>query len=124
MASEIPDTMLSNIWDFSLSRLKITMAALGNSTTQFPRGAPQTGGKWQMVSSSDWTSGFYPGCFWFAYEKSKDTTFTETVTVCLTQAPTCLFSKRQPNPFRPDIALWPALLTPGRLLFTITDGRK
>ena len=27
--------------------------------------------KWQLKSSDDWTSGFYPGCLWYAYELSK-----------------------------------------------------
>jgi unsaturated chondroitin disaccharide hydrolase len=75
MASSIPDTMLNSIWTFSQARLKATMAALGNSTSQYPRSAPQTGGKWGLVGSGDWTSGFYPGCLWLAYEKSGDTAF-------------------------------------------------
>ncbi len=74
-AASLPDTMLANVWNFSLARLRATMTALGNSTTQFPRTAPQTGGVWQMVGASDWTSGFYPGCLWLAYEKSSDTAF-------------------------------------------------
>ena len=51
------------------------MTDLGGNTSQFPRRAPQTSGKWEYVGSGDWTSGFYPGCLWFAYEKTDDTTF-------------------------------------------------
>ena len=29
-------------------------------------------GKVRMVASRDWTSGFYPGCLWYAYELSDD----------------------------------------------------
>jgi len=31
--------------------------------------------KWKLKKSSDWTSGFYPGCLWRAYELSKDVRF-------------------------------------------------
>ena len=75
IASSIPQAQLDSMWSFSTSRLKATMAALGNSTSQFPRGAPQTGGKWNLVGPGDWVSGFYPGCLWFAYDKTKDTAF-------------------------------------------------
>lgn len=74
-AASLPDTMLANIWNFSLARLRATMTALGNSTTQFPRSASKTSGTWGTVGASDWTSGFYPGCLWYAYEKSGDTMF-------------------------------------------------
>jgi len=74
-AASLPDTMLTNAWAFSLARLRTTMTALGNNTTQFPRRATQTGGTWVTVAASDWTSGFYPGCLWLAYEKSGDTMF-------------------------------------------------
>ncbi len=74
-AASLPDTMLTNAWNFSLARLRTTMTALGNNTTQFPRSASQTGGAWTTVASTDWTSGFYPGCLWLAYEKSGDTLF-------------------------------------------------
>jgi unsaturated chondroitin disaccharide hydrolase len=70
-AASLPDTMLTNAWSFSLARLKSTMSAI-TDTTKFPRSASQT---WTTVASSDWTSGFYPGCLWLAYEKSGDTTF-------------------------------------------------
>jgi unsaturated chondroitin disaccharide hydrolase len=75
-ASSLSAPMLDSIWNFSLTRLRATMTQLGNSTTSFPRRAPQTGDVWQTVGASDWTSGFYPGCLWYAFEKSKDTTFS------------------------------------------------
>ena len=30
---------------------------------------------WKLKGSDDWTSGFYPGCLWYAYEASGDTRF-------------------------------------------------
>ena len=32
---------------------------------------------WKLKSSDDWTSGFYPGCLWYAYELSKDNNFKQ-----------------------------------------------
>ena len=31
--------------------------------------------KWKLKKSSDWTSGFYPGCLWQAYELSNEQRF-------------------------------------------------
>ena len=47
----------------------------GKCSLEFPRRAPQTGGVWQTEGASSWISGFYPGCLWYAYEKTGDTTF-------------------------------------------------
>jgi unsaturated chondroitin disaccharide hydrolase len=74
-AASLPDTMLTGMWNFSLTKLRATMTALGNNTTQFPRSASQSSGTWTTVAASDWASGFYPGCLWLAYEKSGDTLF-------------------------------------------------
>ena len=30
---------------------------------------------WKLKSSADWTSGFYPGCLWYAYQLTHDTEF-------------------------------------------------
>lgn len=74
-AASLPDTMLTSMWNFCLTRMRATMTAMGNNTTAFPRRATQTGGTWGTVAASDWTSGFYPGCLWLCYEKSGDTLF-------------------------------------------------
>ncbi len=43
-------------------------------TTLFPSYAtPRL--EWKLSKSDDWTSGFYPGCLWYAYELSKDPRF-------------------------------------------------
>jgi unsaturated chondroitin disaccharide hydrolase len=31
--------------------------------------------KWKLATSNDWTSGFYPGTLWYAYDLSKDDNF-------------------------------------------------
>ena len=50
------------------------MTFLGTQTTKFPRAAPATG-NWGTVGASDWTCGFYPGCLWYAYQKTGDTAY-------------------------------------------------
>jgi unsaturated chondroitin disaccharide hydrolase len=74
-AASLPDTMLTSMWNFSLARLQAAMVQMGNNTTAFPRRAPQTSGVWETEGASSWISGFYPGCLWYAYEKSGDTMF-------------------------------------------------
>jgi unsaturated chondroitin disaccharide hydrolase len=32
-------------------------------------------GEWEVTSPSEWTSGFFPGCLWYAYLLSEDTTW-------------------------------------------------
>ena len=41
-----------------------------------PRSLDETGNT-LLVSPSDWTSGFYPGCLWYAYEMTADTLFLD-----------------------------------------------
>jgi len=33
--------------------------------------------RWKLKPSSDWTSGFYPGCLWYAYQLSNDVQFKQ-----------------------------------------------
>ena len=32
-------------------------------------------GEWELTSPAEWTSGFFPGCLWYAYLLSGDTTW-------------------------------------------------
>lgn len=57
-----------------------SLVALANSTVEIKDTLkyPNQGTKtflWQLQTSKDWTSGFYPGCLWYAYELSKDAKF-------------------------------------------------
>jgi unsaturated chondroitin disaccharide hydrolase len=45
------------------------------SQTAYPNLTPSTYGAWYATSASAWTCGFYPGCFWYLYEKSGNTTW-------------------------------------------------
>jgi len=52
---------------------KVAKAAVHfQSAKKNPRSIDKNGNI-EMVSSRDWTSGFYPGCLWYAYELSNDT---------------------------------------------------
>lgn len=57
-----------------------SLKALANSTSEIKDTLkyPNQGTKsfqWQLQTAKDWTSGFYPGCLWYAYELSKDKQF-------------------------------------------------
>ena len=60
--------------------IKISLLHLRNSinevvdTTLYPTYGTKLL-KWQLKKSDDWTSGFYPGCLWYAYELSHDKQF-------------------------------------------------
>ena len=54
---------------FAQSQITSTLAY--TSTSQFPVSTnPSNGNKWNLVSSSLWTSGFFPGELWFIYEQT------------------------------------------------------
>jgi len=57
---------------------KVAKAAVHfQSAKKSPRSIDENGNI-EMVSSRDWTSGFYPGCLWYAYELSNDTALKNT----------------------------------------------
>ena len=59
---------------YSLSQLK-------KSLTEVPGGhypiRTMGEGPWELTESTRWTSGFYPGCLWLAYQLSNDTSWIE-----------------------------------------------
>jgi unsaturated chondroitin disaccharide hydrolase len=53
-------------------KLRASVRELGSGDTlRFPR-ATKANGEWGTVPITDWTSGFVPGCLWYLYEYSKD----------------------------------------------------
>jgi unsaturated chondroitin disaccharide hydrolase len=70
-AGVLPDSLLQRAITVSISHLRNTAVTL-NDSARFPRSAPENG-SWKMAGSSDWTSGFFAGCLWYAYELSGDT---------------------------------------------------
>ena len=44
---------------------------------ELPRSIADNEKTWKCVSIEDWTSGFWPGTLWYAYELSKDAKFKQ-----------------------------------------------
>jgi unsaturated chondroitin disaccharide hydrolase len=73
LASADLDRLVGRATEVSLQRLERSTREAGT-----PDKYPTYGTKdlrWQLRSSADWTSGFYPGCLWFAYELGGDARF-------------------------------------------------
>ena len=67
------DALVDDVIKVSLVRLERSTVEVG-TPNQYPTyGTPQL--KWQLKSSADWTSGFYPGCLWYAWALSRDHRF-------------------------------------------------
>lgn len=60
----------NDVKDIVLTKLKAN--ALENDTTKLNPRSTNADGTVHFVAPRDWTSGFYPGCLWYAYELSKD----------------------------------------------------
>lgn len=67
------DNLVHNVLKVSLIHLERSVVEV-NDTAIYPTYAtPQLA--WKLRRSDDWTSGFYPGCLWYAYEISGDPRF-------------------------------------------------
>ncbi len=49
-----------------------TAQGIPRDTPDIPRSVAKGAAKWQYVTYKDWTSGFWPGICWYAYEYTKD----------------------------------------------------
>jgi unsaturated chondroitin disaccharide hydrolase len=67
------DALVDQAVKTSLVRLARSVREVGDPALYPTYGTPQL--HWQLKSSGDWTSGFYPGCLWYAYEISRDPRF-------------------------------------------------
>lgn len=67
------DSLVNNAVKISLNHLENSVKEV-RDTTLFPTYGTKDL-KWQLKSADDWTSGFYPGCFWYAYKLSGDQRF-------------------------------------------------
>jgi hypothetical protein len=61
---------VERVWQFALKQLRQTVADW-NDTLQYPRFTGRDG-RWVPGSIQNWTSGFFPGCLWYAFEQSGD----------------------------------------------------
>ena len=57
---------------YGLTQLEQTLATIPTTTPDIPRNIQEDGKTWRYVSYRDWTSGFWPGELWYAYEASGD----------------------------------------------------
>ena len=57
--------------DYCVSQVKKSMSQTQYADS-FPRNIDPGEKEWNYVSVTDWTSGFYPGVLWYAYEYSKN----------------------------------------------------
>lgn len=67
------DKIVDNALEKSILCLKRSVIEVGDRT-KYPSYAKKDL-KWKLETSKDWTSGFYPGTLWYAYELSNDVDF-------------------------------------------------
>jgi unsaturated chondroitin disaccharide hydrolase len=58
--------------DYSINQLQKSLSKIPKSNYPFRTDGT---GEWILTPPSEWTSGFYPGCLWFAFELSRDTSW-------------------------------------------------
>ena len=69
------DALVDDAVARSLRRLERSTQEVGSPDMYPTYGTREL--RWQLKSSADWTSGFYPGCLWLAYELSGDRRFAD-----------------------------------------------
>src|SRR5208283_2735515 len=65
---QLSDSLIQNALNVSFNHLESSVLEVKDST-RFPSYAPHDL-QWSYFNSGGWTSGFYPGCLWLAYELS------------------------------------------------------
>jgi len=71
----LPDSLVQNALRVSFAHLEASVLEVRDST-RFPSYAPHDL-RWSYFPPGGWTSGFYPGCLWLAYELSGKSEFRE-----------------------------------------------
>lgn len=71
----LPDSLIQNALKVSFKHLESSVVEVSDST-RFPAYAPRDL-QWTYFKSGGWTSGFYPGCLWLAYELSGKSEFKD-----------------------------------------------
>ncbi|HMK39399.1 MAG TPA: hypothetical protein VK569_08665 [Bacteroidota bacterium] len=74
-AAGLPDSLVQNALRVSYAHLEASVREVRDST-RFPSYAPHDL-RWTYFPAGGWTSGFYPGCLWLAYELSGKREFKE-----------------------------------------------
>ncbi|MEH6305669.1 glycoside hydrolase family 88 protein [Olivibacter sp. CPCC 100613] len=58
--------------EYCVVQLKKTLQSLPIDTPNIPRSITNTRGNWNLINYKDWTSGFWAGILWYAYQASGD----------------------------------------------------
>ena len=74
-SGQLPDSLVQHALNVSYRHLETSVLEVKDST-RFPSYAPHDL-QWSYFNSGGWTSGFYPGCLWLAYELSGNTGFRD-----------------------------------------------
>lgn len=61
--------------DYSATQILKTIQSLPSDTPNIPRNIKDSAGNWRYVNYKDWTSGFWAGELWYAYEATGDEKF-------------------------------------------------
>jgi unsaturated chondroitin disaccharide hydrolase len=69
------DSLVNNALKVSLVHLERSINEVRDAALYPTYGTPQL--RWKLRKSDDWTSGFYPGCLWYAYEISSNPRFEQ-----------------------------------------------
>ncbi len=72
------DSLANHALEFAAQQLAATVADVGDPN-DFPR-STLANGSWRLEDSGDWTSGFFPGCLWFMYERTPASDWLEWAT--------------------------------------------
>ena len=67
------DSLVNNAVNISLNHLENSVKEIGDSELYSSYGTKDL--RWKLVKRDDWTSGFYAGCLWYAYEFSSNPEF-------------------------------------------------
>lgn len=74
-SQQLSDSLVQHALKVSYRHLQTSVLEVKDST-RFPSYAPHDL-QWSYFNSGGWTSGFYPGCLWLAYELSGNTEFRD-----------------------------------------------
>lgn len=72
-ACNIPHVNTDKELSYCVTQASKTLQAIPNDSLNIPRSIDKGKTAWHYVNYKDWTSGFWPGILWFAYEYTKDT---------------------------------------------------
>lgn len=67
-----PGYEVQNDLEYSVRNVEKTLKSLPKEQPNIPRNITDDSDQWKFIDYKDWTSGFWPGTLWYAYEVSGD----------------------------------------------------